>query len=629
MRSSSRKASFLATAVPPAVALLLCAAPASNAETVLGRWGLKPRYETEYSVYRKEQGWSQRFNFDRPSKLADVRSSLSVQSKEDATRNDYRYGSNMFQLNLSRPSVIGKLSTDGGTQRQWTQTTQSLDSRTRDNISLSNMVSIFERAGRKLSLSFGGGWVQEKQVKEGRRGLVVTEDETNSTGWETEASLDGAWEPAKDLKFTARTAWDGSTEASSTLHMEGETQTFQENTDRSRNNTIAADLIWSRLNALKIQVKMNFSDAVAQYYQASAARQETKQSQVNGFHVEAAGEPLEDMSYGMSFDRQKTEFDLKVEANDRLDSSDKYNFTTKYSPHLPLLKGSVVQGDASFTSKSTWRERTVPYDSKGTQLELRFGRPLGKRFDLTLKGVTHLDQDFYQDGSLDKDRLRTSTSATLQYKVEKKFAINTAYASNRTDVVNIRAARAGQNQVEKDYRLTMDYRLTLPMEIQVAQNFQVSAVYTYYTYNEKSNSLTRTNRVTSRVAVPLLENSEINLEHIFERSDTGAYLYNGEGTRQAYSKGTERLRQDLKASLDYSLFHFVTFSLIERLGVNSSEQLSSGVVTRRDNHEMTGKLTIRRDLTGGLALDARFERTLSNQNDPYWRIDAKVQKQFD
>jgi len=623
--SERRRAGLLGAFL--ACALLACG-PAASAETVLGRWGLRPRYETQYKVYKQETGWTQKFNLDRTSSWADLRTFLTVESKEDETRNDFRYGNNIFQLDLSRKGFLGTLSAGSGTQRLWTQTSQSLDSRRKDDVSLSDLLSLVTTETRKLSLALGGGWVEERQNKEGRRGATATSDRTVATGWAGEARLDGEWAPEEDLKLTAQASWDGSLESSSSVHSEGAEQTRHEDTDRSRTNGLAADLVWTRHAALNLAAKMSYSDAVAQYYQASAEAQETKRSELHSFQMEAAGKPLETLDYRLEVKTRKSAFDHEVEANDRLDTGTDYHFTTKYLPGLPLISGSTLQGDAGYSTKRAERERTVPYDSKTTRLEFRFARPLGSHFNLTFKTGTLLEQDFYDDGSLDKDRLRTSTSSALHYKVEKRIRVGATYAANRTDVVNIRAARAGQNQVEKDYRYTLEYNWFLPAGIQVSQNFQVSAAYTYYVYNEASNSLTRMNRVSSTANVPLWEGSKIDVEHIFERSDTGAYLY-GESGGKTYRPATERLRQDLKATVTYKLSSMITLGLIERLGLNSSKQLSSGVVTPRTNHDISAKVSLQRDLPGDLKLSATFERTESKQVDPFWRIDAKVQKQFD
>jgi len=621
--------------------LLLVPAGSVGAETILGRWGLRPRYDSEYKVYRSETGWSQRLGLDRSSSWANLNTNLSIETRDDPERNDYRYGNNMFRAAVNRDTPLGTLSFDGQALRQYTQTSLSLDSRRSDDFSLSNGVDFISGGTNKLSLAFGGGRVEQRQVKEGRRGRTATYDRTLASGWQGDALLDALWQPDPTLKFTAKANWEGGVQSSATLHTEDAERTRKEATDRSRANAVNGEAVWTRFTALNLQAKFSFSGSRAQYYQASAQAQETKTSELGSFTLAAAGQPLRGVNYTAKVAGTKSDYDYAVENNsDNYVATRDYEGTANYDvPAFSVLgvnlgkflglAGSSIQGEASLSKKRTERRNTAFFDNKTTRLELRMLRPLGERFDLTLKGVTQLDQDFYDDRSLDIDRLWTATSANLRYHVEKKITINTIYAANRRDVVNIPRARTGQNQVEKDYRVTTDYQIYLPGQIIFSQNFQISAAYTYYTYAEENNALTRMNRVTSKATVPLFDRTKISLDHIFERSDAGAYLYDENHESQGYSRATERLRQDLRAQIEYALSSMIRISMIERLGITSSKELRTGKVTRRDNHELTGRIALQHDFPGQLALTASFERTQSNQVDPFWRINAKVEKQFE
>ncbi|MCK4413624.1 MAG: hypothetical protein KAY32_08775 [Candidatus Eisenbacteria sp.] len=597
-------------------------------ETILTRYGIRPRYDTSFRVNRQERSWSQTLAFSRGGGLANLNVSLNVKTREDETRNDFEEGINGLKISVGRSSRLGKLSFSTAANRRYTQTSQSLHSRDSDQLAFTNTLPLRAAETSSLNLSFGLGWVEDREVKENRR-LTTTVDRTVATGWEADANLKGEWALHSAVSLDVGTNWNGSVQSSRTTHTEEGGGDAFEATDHRRDNRAFANLEWSRSEGLHVLLKTNWGDAVAQYYQASAETQETKRHNSRSVDLTADGAFAGQFGYVAKIFADRRQFDYQVEANDKLNATTKYELTLEYLPRLPLLRGGTLSGTASLSNKRSQRQKTTPSDIEGTLLEAKFIRPLGEQFTLTMRTRGDLEQYFYDDGSLDKDRLRLANQVFLRYKRGPGLRASLGYASNEVEEVHIPSNRAAQSQVKNDYRVTADYDAALPAGIRISQNFQISATYTYYVYDENRNALRRSNRVTTKLAVPLIEHSSISLVHIFEKADRGSYRYPESEEGRVYNKTQLDLRQNLSAKIEYTIAGAITLRVTEDLRITSNKQHATDAVTRREAHSFSGFVGLRRNLENGMMVTANFERTESNNEDPYWKIDARVQKTFD
>jgi hypothetical protein len=623
---------FLAAA-PPAHAAET--APASSeagaasaaGESVFSNWGISPRYDSTFRVNRRERSWDQKLSFSRTGGVANLNVNLNVKSREDESRNDFDEGIGGFTVTASRKTGLGNFSLNGTANRRYTQTSQSLHSRNSDQLSFGNSVALYATDATDVTLNLGLGWVEDRETKENYR-LGKTVDRTIATGWEAEAGLTGTWTLNSALAVDAGTSWNGITRSSRTTHREdGETEAVEAD-DQNRDNRAFANLEWTLGEGLHVDVTTNWTDAVAQYYQASAETQETKRSNRRSFALSADGAYAERLGYSAAITADRQQFDYQVESNDKLMSTEKFELTLEYMPVLPLLRGGTVTGTAARSKKRTELQRTTPSTIEGTLLEAKFTRPLGEQLTFSVRMRGDLDQFFYDDESQDRDKLVIRTQTFLRYKRGAGLRASLGYASSETQTVYIPRASAAQNQTERNYRVTADYDALLPAGIAISQKFQISANYTYFVYAEDQNALRRSNRVDTRLSVPLVEHSTITVEHHYEKGDRGLYLYSEGGDREEYSKGLLTLRQDLSVEAEYVIAGVLTLRATETLRITSSKTPATGAISRRENHTFSGFAGLRHELENGMTVTADFERTESNNEDPYWRINARVQKTF-
>jgi hypothetical protein len=591
-------------------------------------WGLQPVYSSTYDVRRQEIDWWQKFAINRRGGLADVQSALEIKNAEDKTRNDYREADNRYGLQLARTSGLGQLAFDGGSRRRWNQDTRSLTVMDEDHVNLSDKVPLLARTGKTMDLSLGGGWLKGREVKDRKVGTTSTSDRTSTSGWEGESRLGGEWAPRSDFKLGGAAAWDGSLQSSRSRHIETEATTPYAATDHSRTLDFSTTLEWTRYKMAQISLDAGYTDGFAQYYQATQEAQETKSRIKRTLEVKAEGEPDSSFAYAVDVLTDLHSFDYRIEPNDKSESNRTGRFSAQYRPHLPLLGGSELTGALELGSRRTVNQNTPDYDTREKSLEGQFSRPFGPRFTVQLRGTAVLTQDFYDDGSLDKDRLRTDSFFSLRYDRGDPFAASASYAASETRDVNIPRLRASQNQVTDDYRITFDYQARLAWGISLRQNYQISATYTYYVFSEAKNTLTRTNRVTTKIDVPLWPTSSLYLEHIYNRSDNGLYTYSASGGNRAYAIGAENLRQYIQAVAQYQLFGMIQLKATQSFNIETRETRDGNPGTRREKLTFAGLVALHRQVRG-IDLDASFERTSSNTEEDFWTINASLEKRFD
>jgi hypothetical protein len=580
-------------------ALALTVQAVAEEQGLLAGWGLGSKYVTGYRVTKRETDWRQTMTLTRQGQLSNLSAELHSKNREDEARSDFEEALNRLGLRVGRSFGFGEAFVEGRTRRHWSKTTRSRTDICENTAYLGSTLPFLKRESGRVEMTFRGGWVQEEEIrKQSRRGLIV--DSTLATGWSGKMELGGDWEPNRFLAFGGNVSYDGSAQESRSVHWEVDEEgsisdaESLSDTDNARTSAARCNLIWSRLDACKVAVNAGYSNGYAQFYQPTERTQETQSIVRQSAGVSIEGDVTETLNYGVDFSSSLSEFDYEVQTKDRLDSNQSLSFRARHAVGIPLLAGATLTAGASFTGGRRSVQHTTAYDTKGKVLEGDLQKPLGNAVTIGARMAVNLTQDFYDDGSLDKDRLRSDVSLVASYSPSPAFRANGGYSANTTEIVNIAADRSPQNQIQRNYQVTASYNTTLPGNVALRQSFLISAAYTYYVFNEDENTLTRTNRVTTKINVPLWE-----------------------------------LRQNLKAAAQYDISRMIAVRATETYDLNYRTALATGITTRRDKLEFSGEIEIRKEFSGGLKVGATFEKTTSTTEEDYWNIHADVEKRFD
>lgn len=613
---------------------MLCglATPAA-AESLLERLGLESVYQSKYEVTRRETEWRQSIDLDRGTTLSNLTAKLQSKNREDESRNDFKEALNRIDLRYGRTLSFGEAFLDGRSRRHWTETSRSRTDIEENALYLGQAVPVLQRETMLLDLDFRGGWIQEKEVKQQfRHGLIV--DSTLATGWSSKVDLRGVWEPNATLSWSSGVSFDGSIQESNSIHRERDEEGLVTDleeldaTDRAQTLVARTDLNWIGYDAFKVGVATSVSDGYTQFYQPTARTQETQSISRRSSSLNVEGQLTPTLDYGIDYSNDVTEFSYDVQDKDRLDRDQRLMLRGRHELGLPLLRGATAKVSAGFSEGRRSLQNTTAYDTRGKTVEGELQKPIGEQFTLGLRMLINLTQDFYDDGSLDRDQLRTDVALAAAYFPSPGFTATMGFTTNNREVVNIAADRAAQNQKRENYQVTAGYSASLPANVSLRQNFLIGADYTYYVFNEDENTLTRTNRVTTKISAALWDRAGLRLEHIFHRTDSGAYRFPADGQSRVFTKSSDRLRQYIKAEVEYDLSRMIRVRATETYDLNYRTNLASGQTTLRDKLTFSGRVEIQRDLSGGLTLRASVEHTSSTQEDEFWNVLADVQKTF-
>jgi hypothetical protein len=618
-----------------AAGLAALAARPGAGQTILSQWGITPQYQSAYEVMRKETKWEQTLGISRPRPtwggISNLTSQLHILDREDKARNNFVESDNQVDLKAERSGRFGKLALAGVSHKNWREDDYSLTVRNADNFNLSHNLALLagEESRPQVNLSLGSGWLQEKDVRENRRGVRASESRTWATGWESDLGLNTRYAPSETFSMTGGGTWSGSVQNSRSRIAEAERDTTLDATDYTRSIGFNTETEWTRLACLKVNLKASYARDYAQYYQASVEAQETKLSHKRATALTLGGDVSPALSYDALFESDLDQYDYALERSDRLASTNSADMGVQYDLGLPLVRGTQLSARAGAVSRRTSRENTAAYDTRERRAETELQKTLRPGLILAGKVDTELIQDFYDDGKLDRDKLTTTSSAFVTYQPSDRLKARGGYATKQSDAINISRARSAQNQNDRDYRVTVDYQATLVRGIAIQQSFQISASYTYFKFNEDKNRLTRSNRVTTKLDIPIWPNTDLNLEHIFNSSDTGAYVFATGGERRVYKRASETLRQNLVAELSYKIAGMIVLRATPTIDINSSRDLATERVTPREKRTFTGEVELQRELSNGIQLTSSFARTSSSQEDDYWNINATIAKTFD
>jgi hypothetical protein len=621
-----------------AAGLAALAARPGAGQTILSQWGITPQYESVYEVKRKETVWEQTLGIGRPRPtwggLSNLDSGLHILAREDKARNNFVESDNTVDMKAERDGRFGKLTIAGVSHKNWREDDYSLTVRNADNLTLSHNLPLLSGgearpAVPQVDLTLGGGWLQEKDVRENRRGGRASDSRTWATGWESDLGMNTRYAPSATFTMTGGANWSGAVQNSRSRIAEAERDTTLDATDYTRSIGFNTETEWTRLAFLKVNLKASYARNYAQYYQASVEAQETKLSHTRMTALTLGGDLSPALSYDALLESDLDQYDYALERSDRLASSNSADMGMQYDLGLPLLRGAKLSARAGAISRRTSRENTAAYDTREKSAEAEIQKTLREGLILAGKVETQLTQDFYDDHKLDRDRLRTVSSAFVTYEPSDRLRARGGYTTNQTETVNIAGARSPQNQTDQEYRVTADYQATLVRGIAIQQNFQISANYTYFVFNEDKNKLTRSNRVTTKIDIPIWPSTRLYLEHIFNTSDTGAYVYATEGGGRVYRRSSDTLRQYLQAVLSYQIGGMIVLRATPTIDINSRRDLATARVTPREKRTFTSEVALERELGIGIHVSASFARTSSSQEDDYWNINATVAKTFD
>ncbi len=254
------------------------------------------------------------------------------------------------------------------------------------------------------------------------------------------------------------------------------------------------------------------------------------------------------------FSENQNEFDLQ---SDRDNSSKAAEFggSAKIMPW----------GGATMNLGATWDDSRNIYklletgnntgDNLYRSLTLKLTQDLGPKADLNLTALSDITSVVYDDKSMetgnDKDRDRVNNRVTLAVNYTPVVNVTTRLGGEVSDeqTVYTQSSQSWNNRNTRRFRVTGSYDLKTFRRVGLAQDYDISAVYTFYEFGENRNTLVRNSNIGTRITFPLAPKLDLNFNHQYKFQDQGGYRE--EGGERLYARSSERETNILAINLRY------------------------------------------------------------------------------
>ncbi len=629
---------------------------ASPRQGLLRELGLKPTYRTQVQVNRTAFDWGQNFGVDRTIQRLQLKNTWDVRIAKNSAQNHYksRSGNATAHGEYSFPGLGGwSTGADLGLKRVFTRGDFNR------TVANGNEFSWFVTAGapggvlsRLFHLPEGAlSWdvtgstgtteqidVRENQAQTGASGRS---DSTYATGGT--AALDSRLSAAAGTKWKLdvtghldRDNRDSRTRQRAKSATQ-DTDTTLVADDANNRKRLGFSSAWTPTVQNRIGVTGSFLRSVNQSYSANVGAQDTKTGLEQRLGIDAKLVPF----WGINMDlkaedsRADVAYELSTQgrATRKRSGSGRLNFIVGSS--VPILRGLESTTDATFDRsrvefQSSTAARDTDYDTEATNLRQVLRRPLGTRLVAVTTAEANLTRMLYDNKGQDRDDLRLLLDGALGYRPATGIDCRLTGQWRKQQTVYIPAASSRNSVTGKSYAVGAEAGLQLTPLVKISQKYQMTADYSFYDFNENSNTLSRTTEVRTGLQSTLGGMAKLNLDHSFRFKDSGKYVRSTPGAPRLFAKAADETYQFITVATAYDFRPGVTLRASERM--ESRVQQPRGdpkpPATRTTKMEFTGGLDLRHQFSPDFSVEAKVERTESTTEKSYWRVSGSLSRVF-
>lgn len=264
----------------------------------------------------------------------------------------------------------------------------------------------------------------------------------------------------------------------------------------------------------------------------------------------------------------------------------------------------------------------------------------GPKLNTTLKGRTSLLSYQFDDieaNNQDRDFFDQEGTLQLSYTPEPGLNTSLTLRVRENQLIYMRRSRTGDNKTTQTYSIKPSFTKSFGPKLSATQSYEISADYTFYTYNEDENFLIRSFNVTTGLTWRVTGDLRLAFEHKYRGQDEGAYTKDDEGVER-YGKGSERDEQTLGTTLRYTLFEVIDFEASQSYSVTDKwtfdEDGKREYSSRRFEARWAARAAIDHEFEGGTTLKLSVGKKLRDatsilerQRD-YWDISLAAERTF-
>jgi opacity protein-like surface antigen len=340
-----------------------------------------------------------------------------------------------------------------------------------------------------------------------------------------------------------------------------------------------------------------------------------------------------DTKVGLSYSRNKASYALEP-------SKDTDNTTRSVNATLAYSLGATDFTAALRSEKTRDQYFSAETGNSYSQsIAATVAQGFGERLKASLRGRMGLLSHQYDDiVANDQDRDLFDREATLQmdYALRDDITTSLMLRVKEDQLIYIRSTRSGNNKVAQTYSVQPSVTKTLSPEVSVSQRYELSADYTFYTFNEDSNFLIRNFSITTGLDWRPFDPLKLGIEHRYRAQDEGAYVKDESGV-EGYGKNSERTDNSMKIGLRYKLWGALDIDASQELSFQKKWSFSGGKRTfswEKFDATLAGKASMDYELKDGSKLKLSVGRThrdatsILDRQRKVWNIALSIDRTF-
>jgi hypothetical protein len=513
-----------------------------KAEETSWFWNTHPKYEVGISKKKDVTNWDTKIGLKK--KLSDrvsltlnaslhtrENSTLNRSDSNDGTSANLKYRLNeaiSFNLTYNAKVNAYRFGLEGG---------EPQDRKKKEDITISSQLSKTLADGVDLTVKTTAGATENSYASVSNKGN--RQDLTASISYAPSETFSAS------VNYTGkRLNLDSSIDSSGVTVFTSKDLTFSQNL----NLAISYDVV----PGLGLRFNSARSDHEKQHPETVSKQQETENRTSRRASVSSSFRFYERLTWDVSVDFSDSETQFAVQ-----DGKNNASQSSALSASAKLLPWRAATVNLAGEREISRSEYTT--DDSGRDLHkfitFKLTQGLGERADMSLNASTDMISVFYDDKEANpKDRDRVSNRVGMDFNFKPRSKISTRvggeFSEDRT--VYIKSESSANNRTTRKYRVSGSYNVTTYRSIGVAQNYDISAVYTYYHFGESKNTLVRNSNLQTRFTVPVTRAVKLNMSHNYKFQDQGSY--SEEGNRRLYSRAEESESHVFNIGLNYKVF---------------------------------------------------------------------------
>jgi len=345
-------------------------------------------------------------------------------------------------------------------------------------------------------------------------------------------------------------------------------------TDRTFSQDLGVSIKYDMLPGIKISIDASQGDNEKQNPDPNRKQQETENKTSRRAGVSASFDLVKWASWSTSIDFSESQarFALQSDRNNAVRNS-----SLKGSAKLLPWRGATVNlGGTREIRRSEYETPDTGHDIHKS-VSFKLSQNLGRKADMDLTALVDLVSVFYDDkeeNPKDRDRLNRRLSSSLNYRPWDNAKTRLAGEYSQDGTIYIKEERSASNRTNRKYRLSGDYDITTYYNVSLSQNYDISAVYSSYEYDEANNSLVRNSNLTTQFRVPLGRRIRISVNHRYQFQDQGNY--SEEDGKRLYARSSEKETHSMSLTCRYNPVKSLTLVARQSYRIQSNWSYDEG-----------------------------------------------------